>query len=78
MSPPKDLRTNRNLGIPCYKAQILSPVQDVIIFNVERNIMPFTIFYNFFGCTVPTISSCFLKDNSNFDQSGGIILDISA
>jgi hypothetical protein len=34
-----------------------------------------TNFYNFLGCTVPTISSCTLKDDSNINRSGGISLD---
>ena len=37
--------------------------------------MPLTNFYNFYGCTVPTISSCTLKDDQNVDRSGGITLN---
>ena len=37
--------------------------------------MPLTNFYNFYGCTVPTISSCRLKDYQNVDRSGGITLN---
>ncbi len=37
--------------------------------------MPLTNFYNFLGCTVPAISSCTLKDNTNINRSGGITLD---
>jgi hypothetical protein len=34
-----------------------------------------TNFYNFLGCAVPSISFCTIKDNSNVDHSGGILLD---
>ncbi len=37
--------------------------------------MPFSVFYDFSGCSkIPTITSCILKDNTNIDLSGGILV----
>ena len=39
--------------------------------------MPLTNFYDFLGCTVPTILSCTIKDNSSTPvfHPNGLILD---
>ena len=73
----QEFSTKREFTIPCYTPQILSLTQDVVIYDVQKNIMPLTIFYDFFGCTVPTISSCSLKDDLNIDKSGGVTLDMN-
>ncbi len=75
MTLPKQLKPTRKLQTPCYTPQKLSSSQGVIIYFYSLNIMPLTNFYNFIGCTVPSISSCTLKDYLNVDRSGGISLD---
>ena len=77
ISPIIPLKQKRGLAPGCYTPQTLSSSQAVVIYFWPLNTMPLTNFYNFLGCTVPTISSCTLKNNLNVDRSGGISLDIA-
>ena len=72
---PFDLWPKRELTSGCYTRQTLSSTQSVVIYGNHLNIMPLTIFFGFEGCTIPSISSCTLTDNSNVNQSDGISLN---
>ena len=75
MYPVIPSRPTRDLQSPCYTPQTFSSIETVFIYYAPLNTMPLTIFFNFLGCPVPSISSCTLQDNLIVDRSGGISLD---